>query len=173
MSLKPMNASAYRAHSQTKKNERPTEVIELKSGSVFELRRPLLQNWVMTGRVPQSLLEQGLKAWREQGKTPDGMGSSMQPQMVTDTAIFMLAVVQECTVNPRLVQFPDPDKNEIGPETMLEEDFYEIFSWAMNGQGVAGVDALRSFREGRERGVASDSHDGAGLPSETVETPAN
>ena len=152
---KPMTAAEYRANAERAKKQRPTEIVTLKSGSVFELRRPDLQAWVMTGRIPQSLLEQGIKAWREQGKVSATV-SIDKPEMVTDIAVFSLAVVQECTVSPRLVEFPDPEKNEIGPQTMLEEDFYEIFNWAMTYQGVTGLDGLKSFRKGRTRGDAGN-----------------
>lgn len=147
---KPMSALSYGLHAEGVRVKRPTEIVTLKSGSVFELRRPDLQAWVMTGRVPQSLMEEGMKAWRAQGKTPDAIKTN-NPHVITDAAIFALTVVQECTVNPKLVEFPDPKKNEIGPQTMLEEDFNEIFEWAMTGQGVAGLNGLRTFRKGRER----------------------
>lgn len=147
---KPMSAAAYRTHAEDFKVKRPTEIVTLKSGAVFELRRPDLQAWIMTGRVPQSLMEEGLRAWKAQGKTPDAIKSQV-PAAITDAAIFALTVVQECTVNPRLVEFPDPKRNEIGPLTMLEEDFNEIYSWAITGQGVTGLSGLKSFREGRKR----------------------
>ena len=166
-----MNAQDYRAHVEQVKANKPTEIVTLKSGSVFELRRPNLQSWVMTGRVPQSLLEQGQKAWQEQGKVPTG--ASAKPKLVTDTAIFFLTLVQDCTVNPRLVQFPDPDKNEIGPETMLDEDFFEIVNWAMSGQGVAGVESLRTFREGRKRGTSGSRANGKKRKPETVSALTN
>lgn len=155
---KPMTAAGYRAHAEQVKNQRPTEIVTLKSGSTFELRRPNLQAWVLTGRVPQSLLEQGMKAWQEQGKVP--VVQPGKPEVVIDAAVFALMVVQECTVNPRLVEFPDPNRNEIGPATMLEEDFNEIFSWAMNYKGVAGLEGLESFRGGQKRGTAGSKSRG-------------
>lgn len=151
---KPMTAAGYRANAEKIRAQRPTEIVTLESGSVFELRRPDLMAWVMTGRLPQSLLETGLKAWQEQGKvTPEAL--KRNPNVITDVAIFTLTVVQECTVNPRLVEFPDPEKNEIGPVTMLEEDFNEIYQWAMNHKGVAGLEGLKSFRPRRERRAAT------------------
>lgn len=155
---KPMSAKDYRAHAEQVKNERPTEIVTLNSGSVFELRRPNIQAWVMTGRVPQSLLEQGMKAWQDQGKVP--VVQPKKPEVVIDAAVFALMVVQECTVNPKLVEFPDPEKNEIGPTTMLEEDFNEIFAWAMNYEGVKGFDGLESFRGRQKRRTAGSKSRG-------------
>lgn len=171
---KPMTAEQYRQHAAQAKKEQPTVIKTLPSGSVFELRRPNLQVWVMTGRVPQSLLDAGVKAWKEQGKFPEkGKQQIQTPQSIADSGIFFLKLVQECTVNPRLVEFPSSDGNEIGPDTMLDEDFFWIVNWAMNHEGVAGIDGLQSFREGRERGTSSNSPDGAELRPEVVEPAAN
>jgi len=169
---KPMNAAAYRAHAEQVKAQRPSDLVTLKSGSVFELCRPNIQTWVMTGRVPQSLLEAGIKAWKEQGKVPVSAQKG-SPSIVTDSAIFFVRLVQECTVNPKLVEFPDPDKNEIGPETMLDEDFWEIVGWAMTGQGVAGIDGLQTFRAGRKRGTSGSRSKRKKLQPETVSSAAN
>lgn len=170
--IKPMSAANYRAHAEQVKSGRPTEVVTLKSGSVFELRRPNIQAWVMTGRVPQSLLERGMKSWQESGKVPTAAQTN-NPEVVIDAAVFALMVVQECTVSPRLVEFPDPDKNEIGPVTMLEEDFNEIFGWAMSYQGVAGLEGLQSFRPRRERRAAGSKPNRKKLRAEAVSTAAN
>jgi hypothetical protein len=169
---KPMTAADYRRNAEQKRAERPTEIVELKSGSIFELRRPDLQAWVLTGRVPQSLVEAGVEAWKKQGKVSADT-SQQNAKMVTDAGFFFVKLVQSCTVSPRLVEFPDPEKNEIGPDTMLDEDFYEIVGWAMNHQGVAGIDGLQSFREGRERGTAGNSVDGPEQRRETVESVAD
>jgi hypothetical protein len=169
---KPMNAADYRRNAAEKRAQQATEIVTLKSGSVFELRRPDLKAWVMTGRVPQSLLDAGIKTWQEQGKV-DARSDPAGGRMVTDTAVFFVRLVQSCTVSPRLVEFPDPNENEIGPETMLDEDFYEIVGWAMSGQGVAGIEALREFREGQGRGVAGSIADGPELQPEAVGSTGN
>ncbi len=168
----PMTAEQYRQHAEVSRKKEPTQTVTLKSGSIFELRRPNLQAWVMTGRVPQSLLESALATWQQQGKVPAQSRQSVR-SIATDSAIFFVRLVQYCTVNPKLVEFPQPGTNEIGPETMLDEDFYEIVGWAMGHEGVAGIDGLRSFREGSERGASGDSANGAELGATTVESVAN
>lgn len=169
----PMTAAEYRAKAEEKRNAEKTYIVGLKSGTVFELRRPNLHVWSMTGRVPQSLLAAGVAAWRQQGKVVDDGARKADAQSGVDMAAFFVTLVQYCTVNPRLVEFPDPDKNEIGPNTMLDEDFFEIVGWAMNHEGVAGIAGLQSFREGRERGTPGDSADGAELQPEAIQSPAN
>lgn len=167
---KPMTAAEYRAIAEAKRAEQQTYIVPLKSGSVFELRRPNLQVWVMTGRVPQSLLEGAQKAWQEQGKVEPGKKGF---SIAADSGVFFVNLVQYCTVSPRLVEFPDPDKNEIGPETMLDEDFFEIVGWAMNHEGVAGIAGLQSFREGRERGTVSAGADGSEHVPENIQPVTN
>lgn len=161
---KPMSAADYRAHAEQVREARPTEIVTLKSGSVFELRRPDLKAWSMTGRVPQSLMAEGIKAWQVQGKMSLDSVKTDAKVVISDAEVFMLTVVEESTVCPKLAQFPDPKKNEIGlgrgPGTMLEEDFFEIYSWAMTGQGVTGLSGLKSFRAGRKRGTSTPKSGG-------------
>lgn len=151
---KPMNAAEYRENAARIKAQTPGEIVTLASGSVFELRRPDLQGFVMTGRVPQSLLAEGMAAWKKNGTVPAG---ATAPQLdndeVINSLIFMREIVHECCVNPKFVEFATAD-DEIGANEMLPADFTEIFGWAMGHQGVTGLDGLNSFRKGRKRGAA-------------------
>ncbi|HEU4796950.1 MAG TPA: hypothetical protein VFT02_15040 [Pyrinomonadaceae bacterium] len=147
--LKPMSAAEYRANAQKKEAERPTEIVPLKSGSVFELRRPDLEAYMVMGRLPQSLVRTGVKAWKIGAEQ---VANNLSDEDATDALIFMREIVHDCTVNPKFVEFAVND-NEIGAADMLKEDFNEIFHWAMTHQGVAGIDGLQSFRAGQTRGT--------------------
>lgn len=149
---KPMTAAEYRRNAEEQRAKRPTEIVELKSGSVFELRRPDLQAYMVTGRLPQSLVREGLKAWKTQVPA-DKIVSSLGDEELVDSLVFMREMVHDCTVNPKFVEFATND-NEISAADMLIEDFNEIFSWAMGHQGVKGIAGLESFRKGRKRGAA-------------------
>lgn len=153
--MKPMTARDYRANAEKVKAQRPTEIVTLKSGSVFELRRPDLQGYVVTGRVPQSLLAEGMKAWKQQGKVSDEdiKNAGLDLEEIADSLVFMREVVHECTVKPKFVEFATND-DEIGAADMLPEDFTEIFNWGMTYQGVAGLTGLQSFRKGQKRRTA-------------------
>lgn len=166
---KPMTPAEYRANAQRKRQSEETVIKELASGAVFELRRPDLQGMVLTGRIPQSLVNEGLAAWKRQGKVPEDeeKAEGLNQQDVTASLIFMREIVHECTVNPKFVEFATAD-NEIGAADMLKEDFMEIFSWAMGHEGVTGLDGLKSFREGRERGTSGGESGSEGLQSEAV-----
>jgi hypothetical protein len=154
--LKPMSAAEYRANAEQKRAGRPTEIVPLASGSVFELRRPDLYSYMITGRLPQSLVHVGLKAWK---KTVDTAVKELKNDEAADMFVFMREVVHDCTVNPKFVEFATND-NEIGAGDMLIEDFNEIFRWGMEYGGLAGLSGLHSFRGGQERGTAADSADG-------------
>ena len=150
--LKPMSAAEYRANAEKVKDERPTEIVPLKSGSVFELRRPDLEAYMVMGRLPQSLVRVGLKAWKSKQTTAQ-IENAINDAEAVDALIFMREIVHDCTVKPKFVEFATND-NEIGAADMLREDFDEIFAWAMGHQGVAGIESLQTFREGRARGTA-------------------
>lgn len=153
--MKPMSGAAYRANAEKINSQRPTEIVELNSGAVFELRRPDLNGYMVTGRLPQSLLQEGLKAWKSQTAAKQ-IAENLGDKEMVDSLIFMREIVHDCTVNPKFVEFATND-NEIGAADMLPQDFSEIFAWAMGHKGVAGLAGLRSFRKGRTRGTASAS----------------
>lgn len=145
--LKPMSAADYRANAEKVNSQRPTEIVKLQSGSVFELRRPNLEAYMVTGRLPQSLVSVGLKAWK---KNAEQAAKDLDDREAEDALVFMREIVHDCTVSPKFVQFATND-NEISASDMLIEDFNEIFAWAMGHQGVAGIAGLQSFRGGSAR----------------------
>ena len=153
--LKPMNPQEYRAHADAIRQSAPTEIVQLKSGAIFVLCRPDLQGMVLTGRVPQSLLAEGLAAWKKNGIVSENeLRDSGMNEDPTASLIFMREIVHECTVNPKFVEFAT-EPHHISAGYMLKEDFLEIFSWAITNQGVKGLYGLKSFRAGRERGTAT------------------
>lgn len=154
--LKPMSAAEYRANARKKDAERPTEIVPLKSGSVFELRRPDLEAYMVMGRLPQSLVNVGLKAWQA---GPEQAAKELSTEDASDALIFMREIVHDCTVRPKFVEFAVND-DEIGAADMLKEDFNEIYAWAMTHQGVAGITGLQSFRARQTRGTAGAGNDG-------------
>lgn len=147
--LKPMTAADYRANALRVNARRPTEIVKLKSGSVFELRRPDLAAYTVTGRIPMTLLSEGLKAWKG-GHSAEQALADADDQSMVDALVFMREIVHECTVRPKFVRFATSD-DEISAAVMLVEDFNEIFRWAMGHKGVAGIDGLRTFPKRRKQ----------------------
>lgn len=164
--LKPMTAADYRANAEKVNAERPTEIVQLTSGSVFELRRPDLASYMMTGRLPKSLVNIGLKAWK---KGVESITSDLSDEDAADMFIFMREIVHECTVKPKFVEFATND-DQIGASDMLKEDFTEIFRWAMTHMGVPGIRGLESFRDGSARGTSGNSADSKEQRSETEQS---
>lgn len=165
----PMSAADYRANADKIRSQRPTEIVKLKSGSVFELRRPDLSSYMVTGRLPQSLVREGMKAWK--AKLPaEKIANELGDEEVMDSLIFMREIVHECTVTPKFVEFATND-NEISAADMLIEDFNEIFTWAMSHQGVAGIAGLQSFRGRQERGTSTTGAHGKKQRRKSKSTP--
>lgn len=157
--MKPMTAADYRANAEKIRAQRPSEIVTLSSGSVFDLYDLDLQGYVVTGRVPQSLLAEGLKAWKAQGKVPKGSAQELDDEDLTNSLIFMREVVHDVCKNPKFVEFATKD-DEIGAADMLPADFQEIFNRAMGHQGVTGLEGLKSFRAGSKRGAARNRSNG-------------
>jgi hypothetical protein len=168
---KAMTRSEYQAHARARKDQRPAELVALKSGSKFYLRRPDIQGMMLLGLVPQTLVAEGLAAWKKSGiVSQDTVANQFGDKEIVDSLIFMREIVASTTVSPRLVEIATQD-DEVAAEDMLPEDFSEIFSWAL---GVpSGFENLRNFRPGPERGIDSDSPDGANLQPEAEPSISN
>lgn len=145
--LKPMSAAEYRANANKVNADRPTKIVQLKSGSVFELRRPDLEAYMLMGRLPKSLVDIGMRAWKT---GPDQVAKQMTDEEAQDALIFMREIVHDCTVTPKFVEIATQD-DEISASDMLKQDFDEIFEWAMSHMGVAGIAGLHSFPGGQAR----------------------
>jgi hypothetical protein len=166
--LKPMSAAEYAVHAQAKDSERPTVVRKMKSGSVFELRKPDLQRMVILGLIPQSLLDESVRAWEASGIKPKGTNTqavNISEDVARKGLITMREVVKDACVMPPF--------NEITAKTFLKEDFDEIYLWAMGHEGVAAAEGARTFRKGRKGRTANRGADGSGLQPETFSTAEN
>lgn len=165
--LKPMSAAEYAAHSESVDSKRPTVIKTLKSGAVFELRKPDLQRMVILGLIPQSLLDEGVRAWEASGikQKAQTAPSLLSLESTKNGLIAMREVVQDACVMPPF--------NEITAKSFLKQDFDEIFFWAMGHEGVAASAGARSFRKGRKRATADLGTDGKKLQPETVSTDSN
>lgn len=164
MATKPMTVAEYAAHAEAVEAKRPTVIKTLRSGSVFELRKPDLQRMVILGLIPQTLLDEGVKAWEASGIKPKPKGKPAAIRISADAArnglITMREVVRAACVQPAF--------NEVTAQSFLREDFDEIYYWAMGHEGVAGADGAATFRAGRKRRVAADSSDSKKLQPETI-----
>lgn len=158
---KPMTAAEYAAHAESVQSGRPTQIVTLKSGAVFELRKPDIEALVILGIVPQSLLNMGMEAWEKNGvNMGKPVSRASQGRETLEKLELMREVVADACVQPPF--------NETTAKFMLKQDFIEIFEWATGNLGVAGLAGLQTFRPGSERGIVGDSVDSEKqrLPSE-------
>lgn len=167
MAAKPMSAAEYAAHAEAVEAQRPTIIKTLKSGSVFELRKPDLQRMVILGLIPQNLVDEGVRAWEESGIKPKAEKKQFRisEEATKNGLIIMREVVREACVMPPF--------NELTAKWFLREDFDEIYYWAMGHEGVAAAEGARSFRKGRKRATANRGAGREKLQPETVSTASN
>lgn len=137
--LRPTTAEEYRELAARKRAEKPTEIVPLKSGSVFGLRRVDIQSYLIMGQCPTSVMMIGFRAFEEKQKRagqkvnasgPLSVLGSLNGDEAAGLLIFMREVVSDCTVNPKFVEVAN-NPGEISASDMLPEDFSEIFAWAM------------------------------------------
>lgn len=175
---KPTTAAQYRAMLREKRKKIPTEHVELPSGLVFELQRPDLQAFIITGRYPQTIVQQALKAMREKGIAPtdrdaiNEIAVKLDEQSLQESLIFMRELVRESCINPRIVMGAIGD-DEIDPSELDIADFNFIVDWCLNYKGEKNAMGILSFRRGSERGAVSDQSDGQELQQDAVADNAN
>lgn len=166
MPNKPMTAAEYAAHSEAVTSQEPTEIKTLKSGAVFELRKLDVQRLVVLGLVPQSLLDEGIKAWEHSGiKQTNNAKITLDFGTTQRALILMREVVTAVCVMPAF--------NEVTAKNFLKQDFNEIYEWAMKPAEGPATEGLRSFRKGRKRRTAVNRPDSKELRPEIVSTTAN
>lgn len=157
--IKPMSAAEYAAHTEKKKAEQEvTEIVTLKSGSIFQLRKIDLKGMVQLGLIPQQLVAESIKAQRLKGSYTPPQTAEIQ----IDGLILKREVVTACCVMPPF--------NEETAKAFLPEDFEEIYEWAMSHQGEQ-ADALLKSGKGRTRRTSRNRTDGKELRP-TVESSA-
>lgn len=171
---KPMTAGQYRKLMQKKRAKLPTELVTAPTGMVFEMRRPDLNAYIVTGRYPQSLVNEGIKALKEAGIAPtdpqaaEAITKSLDSEEFTEALIFMRELVRESCVYPKIVLGAQGD-DEIDPSEIDIEDFNHLVGWCLNYTGVENAAGIRSFRQQRKSSVSNRSN-GKKLRRSTVKT---
>ena len=101
-----MNAKEYRQRKQTAE---AIGEITLPSGAVFKMRRPPLDVWMASGRIPQSFLRAMLEA--QQG------GAQAATQFSTEETLegltFLTEAVIYAAVEPRLAMQSDDEDSRL------------------------------------------------------------
>lgn len=160
--LKVTSAAEYR---KIRAAAKPTEthIVPMPSGANWELCIPDLSGYIMTGRLPRSLITDFLAAAEKSGIKPAEIEANLDkvvdavsvPEMV-DSLIFMRQIVSDAMVNPRIVP-GGTGANELDPTEVDPRDFKYTFHWVLAHQGVAGLAGLQQFRSRRERRASASS----------------
>lgn len=151
------SAAAYRKAVQSK----PMELVDVTvpSGFVWKLRKPDLEGYIMTGRLPQSLVEQFLEAAERRGVVPSELQQANAERFIKTplnkdesmaSLIFVRELVREACVVPRIV-IGGVGNDEIDPTEVDPEDFKFIRDWCLLHLGVVGLGGLQKFPSRRQR----------------------
>lgn len=140
-----MKASEYKKHALKK-----SEIFDvaLPSGAVWKMRKPSLEPYIASGRLPATLTAKMLSAVKQAkgGGLSDDLKSELLEQLTVDEMIDNLAfgceLIAASAVEPRIVVKPDANglvpEDAILPTDILPEDFEYLLKWVMTG-GVTGA----------------------------------
>jgi hypothetical protein len=114
------------------------------SGIEWKLRRPDLQQFILSGVLPLSLASKIKKA-ADAGKSDADAFADLALEDQIRTLEFTQAIVRYCAVSPRIVMNPIDGQDEIGVDEVEPDDFQAISAWAMSGgAAAAGLDTFRN-----------------------------
>jgi hypothetical protein len=176
--IKMGSAESYRRAVAERRRKETVVSVLVPSGFRWDLRAPDLQGYVMTGRMPQSLLDQFLKSAEKRGVVPDDLKAMSDlkesyertppdADEAMNALIFMRELVREACVNPRIVVGGTAD-DEIDPSEMHPDDFKFIVDWCLSHMGVTGVAGLQTFRNRHERRAVDAGTRRKGVSRKTV-----
>lgn len=144
------------------------ELVEMPSGAVFKMRRFTLQSMMLIGALPQSLVNAGVSAWKQQGKMDAAVNAvtekikEQDEDEINNRLIIMRQTVVENVLEPRIgyeagaVCLFNLQGHAVA--MMKEVDFKYAYRWITRQEGIKAP-GLETFREGSERGTAADSVD--------------
>lgn len=164
-----MKASEYR---KRKAKAELTAQITLPSGAVFTMRRPPLDLWIASGKVPQSFLRAMLQA-QEAGPNAD---VNLSADETIDGLTFVTESVIYACVEPRVALNPESD-DVLDLAELDTDDFQFLTGWVQQGcpgvpvrtksGGEVQVESLQRFRQKRPGGsAAGDIADGGEVRAE-------
>ena len=157
-------------------------IVPMPSGARFRMRRADIQGMALVGVLPQSLVNQGLAAWRKQGKVKatdltEEIESSIRDQSPEETVellVFYRQIVVDNVLEPRIgyseggvVSLFNRDGKSIAQ--VQERDFRYAFQWITRQEGKEAP-GLSTFREGREGGAIAVGSVGAELGDAAIGT---
>lgn len=114
------------------------------SGMEWQVVRPSIETYVVSGVLPHSMTEKIVKAMGDSGNASAAETdflNALSPQEVLKSLVFAREIVRDICVNPRIVENPQTDE-EIAPSEIDADDFRDLVQWAMKN-AVGGDEAMR------------------------------
>lgn len=180
---KPLEVTSAEEYARLESVEDEIEIVPMPSGANWKIRRADIQGMAMVGVLPQSLVNQGLAAWKKQGKVKDGpkedptkeIESFIMDQPLEETAellIFYRQIVVDNVLQPRIGYSESGVVSLLSSEgkpiaKVQERDFRYAFKWITRQEGKEAP-GLSKFREGHERGITTAGPDGKEQRDERV-----
>lgn len=130
-------AAAFRERSQKRTHG---EVIQLSSGVSVRIKRPSISGLIKTGQLPSELASAAVKIQSGAATTSNDMKMFVE---------YNERIAKLSLIEPRVVDNPNYDNNEISFDDLEDGDQTEILLY-VNG----GLDALAKFREERSGATA-------------------
>ncbi len=125
--------------------KRETEIRQLPSGKVAELKKPDIAGLVMSagdGNVPSGLVQTFLDAMTN-GKPANGAVAAPKwkptPEDLPALMRFVDTIITAAFANPVITAEPDYEAGEIALRDLVTEDKLDVFSWAMPEEVAAAV----------------------------------
>jgi len=145
-----MNASDYKKLASAKRTEIETFDVEVPSGAVWKLREPPIQQFVLAGKLPATLVTKMAEAAQKAANNGDLEAAKKEffetlthEDILTNLA-FGRDLLLYCAVEPKITLDGTDSDETIKPEEILPDDFMFLISWCMKG-GKSG-DSLNTFR---------------------------
>jgi hypothetical protein len=143
-----MNAKDYKKLASQKRTEEVLHDVPVPSGGVWKMREPPIEQWVLAGKLPGSLVSKMAAAAGTNGDldaAKKGLLQTLKPEDLLNSLEFGRDLLLYCAVEPRIKMDADPEsETEIAPEDILPEDFPFLINWVLTG-GKTG-ESLESFR---------------------------
>jgi hypothetical protein len=141
-----MNASDYKKLASAKRTEAVVFDVELPSGSVWKLREPPIEQFILAGKLPASLTSKmaGLaKANGNSVQAQKDLLAKLTPEDIMSNLEFGRDLILYCAVEPQISLHPTND-DQIAPEDILPDDFMFLVNWVLSGGKSGG--SLETFR---------------------------
>lgn len=145
----------WRKKNEVVQRDQPTVPLLLPSGVTIEACRPPLDEWIASGRLPDSLVRTYLAAHPGPETEHAPAVEEVDQATALESITAMRRLVCATVVNPRVAENPETE-DVMALADMPTKDFFFIYQWALGGspslpvkteEGEVSAEALANFRD--------------------------